>query len=1281
MSESQKHTPTSIAGRGVLAALAAIVLSLLILSSVAAADSTICQPGSAASQCLGAKALAVDFETGRLFVADSKNNRIDVFGPTGAFERSFGWGVKTGQSKLEVCTAVCRQGLPGSGAGQFDTPSAIAVDNSSTSASRHSVYVVDTGNARIEKFTPEGEFQLSFGSKGGGEGQFEGGGGSFDEKILVGVGPGGTIYVVDNLKSGSGFEQRLQKFEPSGTLITPTQILRNEKFSAQLLAVDFTGDFYVSPGNEIRKYDANGNFIEAIGDAFEEGQFGDGVFALAADANSNLFAASSGLGFKGSVMEFDPAGNRLRRFGYGSFFRFSAAIAPSPDPKVGGIYVGEVFEIDALGNSLGGRVIQLDFPSPGPLVLPSPCSANPIGNSKASLNAEVVPEGEATTFHFQYVDQASFEGEGGFSSPATKATVESDSIGSDFRPHAASAQADVVPETQYRCRVVATNANAPAGIAGPEGSFKSKPALEVFDTWASGVKANTATLNATVNPLGIPAQGFFEYVDDAAYQEDAKEAEEEGKSPDEVTEAGFRHSSRVPDPEDEATIDFGATESPVVAAVAIADLSPDTRYRYRLVATDVLIAPKEIAGPTRTFRTFSSGSGVGLPDNRRYELVSPARKGSAEVAVPGVAGGVFSELYIRIQAGAASGEALTYTSWTSFGKPEGASAASQYLSRRTPTGWNTANISPFGHERYALVPPYRGFSTDLGLAGVMMSEPPLTEEAIAGFENLYLRDNRTGSLQALTTEAPNIQTTHELCLNYSGASEDGSHVIFASNTSYAGAPAGDGFGLYEWSAEKGLRPVSLLPGKSVAAVPYLSTSFGAAGQNCGTGEKVVRHVISADGSRVFWTYAPEPTVKEEEQNKKPSIQLMVRISGEETLQLDKGESGSGGGIFEGASADGSKAFFIDRTKLKSGSSEGDLYLYELPGKKLKDLTPGAQAANVQGVVGLSDDGTYVYFVAAGALAPGAEPGKCAGASPSCNLYVWHEGEGLHFIAALAGEDTSDWDSAPRGLTAHVSPDGRHLAFLSIEAESLAGYDNTITTGDHCRQPFVGQVLVGSPRCPEAFVYDSETDELICASCNPSGARPAGPAILPGWSNPYEGPRFLSDDGSRLFFESRDVLLPSDENEKRDVYEFGRGGAGSCDEASTDFDPATGGCLSLISSGKSGDDSYLIDASSSGRDVFLSTRRALVGWDDNEHYDAYDAREGGGFAEPTEPSICQGEACKLPAGAPPSVTPPPTATFQGPGNPIQRRKHKAKKQEHKKQKSGHRKTHADRKAGR
>jgi hypothetical protein len=227
-----------------------------------------------------------------------------------------------------------------------------------------------------------------------------------------------------------------------------------------------------------------------------------------------------------------------------------------------------------------------------------------------------------------------------------------------------------------------------------------------------------------------------------------------------------------------------------------------------------------------------------------------------------------------------------------------------------------------------------------------------------------------------------------------------------------------------------------------------------------------------------------------------------------------------------------------------------------------------------------------------------------------------------------------------------------LAFLSLRAQALAAYDNTVASGGHCIYEPVDEKLVGDPLCPQAFLYDAQAGTLSCASCNPSGSRPLGPTQLPGWSNPYEGPRYLSDDGSRLFFETLDALALADESPRRDVYEFERPGSGTCTNANPNFDPAAGGCHFLLSSGKSSGETYFVDAASSGRDVFFSTRQVLVGWDVNENYDVYDSREGGGFAEPPEsPPICAGEGCLPPVPPQPAPHTPATPAFLGPGNPA------------------------------
>src|SRR3972149_1227097 len=88
---------------------------------------------------------------------------------------------------------VNKWGSAGSGDGQFNTPRAIAVDSSGN------VYVVDSGNHRIQKFTSEGVFLTKWGSAGSGDGQF-------NYAFGVAVDSSGKVYVAD------WDNHRIQKF-------------------------------------------------------------------------------------------------------------------------------------------------------------------------------------------------------------------------------------------------------------------------------------------------------------------------------------------------------------------------------------------------------------------------------------------------------------------------------------------------------------------------------------------------------------------------------------------------------------------------------------------------------------------------------------------------------------------------------------------------------------------------------------------------------------------------------------------------------------------------------------------------------------------------------------------------------------------------------------------------------------------------------------------------------------------------------------------------------------
>jgi hypothetical protein len=364
----------------------------------------------------------------------------------------------------------------------------------------------------------------------------------------------------------------------------------------------------------------------------------------------------------------------------------------------------------------------------------------------------------------------------------------------------------------------------------------------------------------------------------------------------------------------------------------------------------------------------------------------------------------------------------------------------------------------------------------------------------------------------------------------------------------------------------------------------------------------------------------------------------------------------------------------------------DLYLYEPATETLEDLTAleGGDGAEVQGVLGASENGSRVYFAANGVL-DGAEkalPGDCHTAKPhdamssltgNCNLYLWQEGVGTSLVARLRGSDAVNWAATPLAVfegqkTSFTTPDGGTLLFRS--REQLTAYENE-----------------GSPELYRFAIGDAE---IRCVSCLPGGEAPlVGPSLgsirFPQIA-PLEGAalasRNLSADGSKAFFETTEALVPADTNGAvgcslvgltpacLDVYEWEAPGSGECEESGPAFNLLNGGCLYLISTGKSESPSFFADASRSGDDVFFFTRDQLVGQDQDELQDVYDAPAGGGLG-PQNPVFkvpCESnESCHGPIQTPPAEQSAGTEAFVGPRNPVSKPKtHKAKKKaKHKK----------------
>ena len=847
------------------------------------------------------------------------------------------------------------------------------------------------------------------------------------------------------------------------------------------------------------------------------------------------------------------------------------------------------------------------------------------------------------------------------------------------------------------------------------------------------ITPSSAELYAQIDPHGQETEYEFQYGTAECAQEPAA-------------------CTSIPVPAGRLAAGFGDQ----AVSVEVKGLSPASAYYYRVLAGNGLGGPVEGVAETGTFTTLPS-PGVML-DQRAWELVSPVDKHGVAIVLNGREPG----LQGLTQASANGDAIAWRAAGPLTSEPQGNRSLepAQLISTRGEREWETQSVeTPHEQGSGVSVPgqaEYPYFSSSLSLSLLAPSEPQRAVESpplsgLASEKTLYVRDDPPlapepseeslylaagegsgylwpGYLPLVTAANDSAGTQFGGRLEFLDATPSLDHVIFYSGVALSSSsPSAPG--LYEWTPGKPLQLVSVLPDGSAAPAPAL----GAVGvEKNSAGGVNMRGALSQDGARVVFS---EEGGAESGAERLYLHDSEVGASGETILvNAAQGhgatERGPGGEtvaepqaeqqqvVFEGASSDGSRVFFTDTARLTEDSrlasfgdgGEGPADLYELEltsaagqplAGRLTDLTPGGvqDAAEVLNLIpGTSEDGSYVYFVANGILAPGASQGHCPRgleeppieAHATCNLYVSepdpsHPGQReIRLIAALSYQDAADWaaglgagsglgnEGALAGLSARVSPDGRYLAFMS--GQSLTGYDN--------RDALSGEAD------EEVYLYDAASGRLMCASCNPGGGSEAGgwqrphgvydsktagegaglladyagvwstgrwlAASLPDWSfnlgpKALQQPRYLSDSG-RLFFDSPDDLVPAASNGKEDVYEYEPEDVGSCERS--------GGCIGLISSGSSDQESAFLDASENGEDVFFLTAAQLVSQDTDEAFDIYDARVCSQASpclpsQAANPRPCETtEACRTPQQPPPSQPPPPpSATSSGPGNPA------------------------------
>ena len=560
---------------------------------------------------------------------------------------------------------------------------------------------------------------------------------------------------------------------------------------------------------------------------------------------------------------------------------------------------------------------------------------------------------------------------------------------------------------------------------------------------------------------------------------------------------------------------------------------------------------------------------LGLPDDRTWELVSPAVKNGALLeAIPG-GGGI-------VQA-AAGGGAITYLSINPAKSaseqeepPAGNAKGSQVLSVRDGGGgWSSWDIAtPYDVPTGAEVgggQEYRWFSSDLSVGLVEPFGPGVPLSPRASERTIYLRDDQPllpgvgeqmvydeaeqeaarpeheAGYMPLVTDCPPEGEKCGKSIEFVGATDDASHIVIRSRTVplTADTPSGNPIsagGLYEWTSGEPLgeqlQLVSVLPEGDPAGEQASRADLG------NTNGNNARNAISSNGSRVTWSYEESY----EGETARPHL-FMRDVQNEQTVRLDAidgGSTGEGRGAqFQFANNDGSKVFFTDEEPLTLGSTAKadvpELYeceIVEEVGKlkcQLRDLTVSTatghetEGADVLGVVsaGESED-SYVYVVANGVLTNTANgngekaaPGNCGGEGINppeamCNLYMLSYEEASKqwetvFIAALSGEDRPDWLGVRGDLQKVTSRVSPDGRVLGVHVRAQAL--PAITT----------KMLPVGNRTRRSISTDRVSGRLVCVSCNPSGERPVG--VLDTGS--AKGGAGLLVDGGQIIWEGND----------------------------------------------------------------------------------------------------------------------------------------------------------------
>jgi hypothetical protein len=1241
--------------------------------------------------------VAVDDDTGLVYVSERDNRRISVYGAGGDFVRSFGFDVVAsgpGQSGVgfEICVDadndICQagDGADNGPAGQYGTTNAsrgyqLAVAQADGNPATGSVFLANSGSERVEVYGLDGSTPANFGSAA----NF-----AASTPTAISVDGDGVVYASDSQSSNE-----VERYDQdSAGFLTPLDVSGLSGTSSST-----TNSLAVDP--------ASGNLL--VGRSSPE----IGVLEFASPGGAGAVLADR------HVMSVATVGED---------------IIPGPlafDPSSDTMYWAQ-------GDNPSGRAFLLDDDGAEPAtVTVSP--ASDVGTTSATVGAVINPNGTLGT---AYDLQVSRNGTG-WTSVATGVAP------GGFTDQPVTAAVDGLrPNTLYRVRVITGKGFGNPTAISPEVTFltDARPA-QIQTTATQSISPTSAVLSARINAHSTQTSYRFEYGPTGSFTHLTPSPDGQvGAGPDFVLVTGQATGLQP-----QTTYQYRAIATSTTEGV--------TTGPTRTFTTPAVGAPVGMSG--RGYELVSppdkvSGAGVGswYKSAASHTTAGYAAYAGGRFAAQGYFGSVLED------GGYSYGSDWSLAERTDAGwqrqpgiNRRGGYGVPEHFRIVHTDGSDDLSLMKFSGAMLKLFSEQEAWPSPTGallrewtsgrwepLAPIDPTTLPSNALDTAG-ESLVARDGgvalMSGILRGLAGPGdPTGPGWPGLLACTSG--NDCAESVYIDDVS-------DGLSdTFPGDGQRSLVNVCTGSGGERTELPSIAAgALTAAGcplpsgpddqllSSRGASLLAARpDTMSADGSRVFFVspagIQPNNTACTGSgvvaTACPPQLYVRQRMSdgSEVTRWISRSRTAAVGGgafgggliagqasslvstvVFEGASRDGDKVFFRTASPLtpddpNTGGSCGlpctsgspsqqsvDLYMYDLPDGPGADPGDGTLTRISAGPTGTADPN-----VSSGSTAPdGASP---AGADGALRL-ISDDGSRAYFTTAAPLPDVTAGDNgtiaAPAGATTDTAfknvylydttktgtarwtyvtrmqalttlgscaTIGTRLGSSPLGAQASIGVDLESRTSTNCWRGsddgsfvsfFTDGRLVGDDPdsvSGDMYGYDAEADDLVRLSAPQGGIGASYPCVTVSGATagtPCFGDPGMTSASMRGVF---NVVSSNGESDSR-VVVFESASRLVADDHNDVFDVYMwrDGELSLVSTGAAGADDVLYrGADRTGQNIYLSTRDRLTWEDPDDVLDVYVARVGGGFAEPDPPVVCAvvADACQGPGSAVPPIAP-------------------------------------------